>query len=524
MKRVNPVKIILAAAIAILSCSAFASDTIPAPAGYGKFELLQVILPWTGTSNPGSLFEYNMPKTGLIQAGYSHDNSKIRLVQQPETASSYNAATKGYMKVGDLSLFGSFSYSNSRFNGSEYNGTLIFNSRNPYLLGDTVPAMQVREQFDMEGVVSYPLSDRLALGVSATYVSAVGAKQKDPRNKNNISALNITPGIIYNMGKTKVGLSGSWYSTSNEISYSVEGNWNQTLFMLLGLGYYRQEVNISSYSQWYKRDGYSGALQVSHENNGLFMLAELKYDHFKEEARNGSSFRLIDGITGTDDFSLQGLLRLARGRALHFFELDASVMTVSSDEILQRSYTVNKGTYSYDSLATVSWIENKHMVTDIKGALNYSLLVFDDNHNLDFKAGGSVAANYFSTDHYPVQSYGYYNVLNLEATLFAGKLLHLGKMNFTPEIDLTYRANLASDISYVTQTYSLPEMVYHDFYINKANIFGGAISLKLEKQLDQGKVIKSLFLIPEARIALAPGTEAGDLSGYMVSAVAGIIF
>jgi hypothetical protein len=33
-----------------------------------------------------------------------------------------------------------------------------------------------------------------------------------------------------------------------------------------------------------------------------------------------------------------------------------------------------------------------------------------------------------------------------------------------------------------------------------------------------------LFLIPEGRLVMAPGTEAGDLSGYMVSASAGFIF
>ena len=85
-------------------------------------------------------------------------------------------------------------------------------------------------------------------------------------------------------------------------------------------------------------------------------------------------------------------------------------------------------------------------------------------------------------------------------------------------------ANLGSDISYTVQTYSLPEMVYHDYYITKAGVMSGTLSLRLEKPTPQNKFIKSLFMIPEGRYVMAPDTEAGDLSGYMVSARAGIIF
>jgi len=453
-----------------------------------------------------------------------HDDNQIRFIQQPERTTVYHAATKGYMQLGKLSLFGAFGYSNNHYYGSEYNGTLMFNSLNPYLLGDTVPDRQFKEQFDMEGKVSYRLSDRLSMAAAVEYLSAVGAKQKDPRNLNKISYLRLTPGVIYDLGKTKVGLSGSVYTTSNEISYSVEGNWNQTLFVLLGMGYYRQEVNISYYSEWYTGKGYSGALQASHEKDDMFMLAEVKYDHFSEEARTGSSFRLIDGITSTNDISLSGLLQLARGKALHLLTLKGSFRALSSDEILQRSITVNMGTYSYDSLATVSWIENKHLISDVSGALGYSYMVLDDDSNIGFEAGGAIGATYFSTEHYPVQSYGYYNVFNLKGSLFAGKLMHIGSLNLTPRIEVSYRANLGSDLSYMVQTYSLPEMIYHDYYVTKAGMFCGSLSLRLEKQTPENKFIKSMFMIPEGRYITAPGTEAGDLSGYMVSARAGIIF
>jgi len=102
--------------------------------------------------------------------------------------------------------------------------------------------------------------------------------------------------------------------------------------------------------------------------------------------------------------------------------------------------------------------------------------------------------------------------------------MHIGSLNLTPRIEVSYRANLGSDLSYMVQTYSLPEMIYHDYYVTKAGMFCGSLSLRLEKQTPENKFIKSMFMIPEGRYITAPGTEAGDLSGYMVSARAGIIF
>lgn len=522
MNRITSVRLLMAMVATGLGCCAFAQER--APASLSTFEMLPVIFPWMGTSNSAALSEFNLGNMSLAQAGSSYTDDGIKFIQQPEITSSYLAATKGFMQINRLSLYGSFRYSNTGFKGVNYNGTMMYNTFNPYLVGDTVSARQFREQFEMEGKISYKLNDRITFAAGAEYVSAIGAKQKDPRNKNTISSFRINPGIIYDLGNTKVGLSGSFYTTSNELTYKVEGNWNQNLFVFLGLGYFRQEINISSYSQWYSGMGYSGALQASHDNDNLYILAEISYDHFNEEARSGNSYRLIDGITGTDDISLSGLLRIARGKDLHIFNLNASLKAVSADEILQRSYKVNKGTYSYDSLATVSWIENKHMINDINGGVRYSYLLLDSDHNIDIELGGAVGAGYFSTEHFPVQSYGYYNAFNLSGSLFAKKLLRTGRLLVTPGLEVCYRMNLGSDISYIVQPLSIPEMVYHDYFVSKANVIRASASVRCEMPLSQNNFVKSLFLIPQGRWAAAPGSEAGDLSGYMLNIVAGLTF
>lgn len=524
MKNLTALSLLISLIMAGLGDTVSAADTIPVPRGSRAFDLMPFVLPWTGTSNPAALSETNFGNLSLAQAGYCWSDDDIRMIQQPGQSSSYHAATRGYMKLGNISLFGSFGYSNSGYKGVNYNGTMMFDTHNPYLLGDSVSARQFREQFDMAGKLSYSLNERINLAVGAEYLSAVGARQKDPRNKNTISSLRVTPGITYDLGKTRIGLSGSLYTTSDEISYSVEGNWYQNLFVFLGLGYYRQELNVSYYSQWYTGTGYAGAVQASRDLDDLYMIAEVSYDHFTEEARSGSSFRLIDGITETNDISLSGMLRMERRDVFHIITLKGSLKALSGDEILQRSYKINKGTYSYDSLATVSWIENKHMITDLGGEVKYTRLVYDSDHNIDFEFGGALQACYFSTEHFPVQSYGFYNTFNLGGTLFARKLLKTRRLLVTPGLEAGYRMNLGSDISYVVQPLSIPALVYHDYYVSKANVISASASVRIEMPFSQNKFVKSLFLIPQGRWAAAPGSEAGDLSAYMIDFVAGLTF
>jgi len=522
MNKLTSVRILTALIAAGLTSGAAAQENVTAVSSI--FETLPVNLPWTGTSNPAALADYDFGNHSLFQAGYNWQNSEISFIQQPELTSTYFVDIKGYKQLDKLTLFGSFGYSNSGYEGINYNGTMMFNTLNPYLLGDTVSARQFMESFSMVGKMSYRLNDNISLAIGAEYLTAVGAKQKDPRNKNSISLLKISPGLTYDFGRTKVGLSGSIYNTSDELSYKVEGNWNQSLFVFVGLGYYRQEVNISSYTQWYTGRGYAGALQASHDGGDIYLMAELSYDHFTEEARTGSSLRLINGISTTNDISLSGSMKISGGKALHLISVTGSYLAVSGDEILQRSYTVNKGTYSYDSLATVSWIENKHMINDIAGVLSYSYMVFDSDSNIDLELGGDIDVKYFSTEHFPVQSYGFYNVFNIGGNLFARKLFRLGPLMVTPGLEAGYRMNLDSDISYMVQPLSVPDMVYHDYYVSKADVISAAVSVRLERPVSGNKFINSLFLLPQGRWASAPGSEAGNLSGYMVNVVAGLTF
>jgi hypothetical protein len=525
MNRIKSVLVMSALLLGGAGSSVVASDTIPEPSGINVFEMMPLICPLMGTSNPAALSLGNFSNINLAGAGYLFSKDEIKLVQQPEKILNWDVVTKGYMRLGKLALFGSFSYSNSGYHGVMYNGTFMFNTPNPFILGDTVPAKQFKEQFDMQGKISYNLTDRIIFGVDAVYQSAVGARGKDPRHKNTISALRITPGVLYDMGKTRLGLSGSFYTTSNEIDYNIEGNYKKDLFFFKGLGYFRPEYETSYYSQWYTGLGYSGAVQVDHSNGIISTLAEVSFERFTEESHYGSSLRFVDGIAWTNKIGLKTLLRIEGDRGDHFISLKSDYNNTYTDQLTYSQTTVwTESGVAYYLWEIATRKENTYMVSDLSATLSYSYLTFDLTGSPDIDAGVDVTMQAYNAGYYPIEINGTYEFINAGASLHAKKLIKIHSLLIIPGFEVGYILNLMSDISYTPSTYCVPEMAYHDYYVSKADVISAGASVRLELPFSQNNFVKSLFFIPKGSWASAPGTEAGDLSGYMIRATAGITF
>lgn len=513
---------LLFTAIALIS-QVRAEDSIPLAASSRLFEDLPFFAPWYGTSNPASISTFTMETVNLARAGYSMKNEDFRIYNQPAESSSFYAETQGYLEMGKLSFFGAFGYQNNRYQDVIYNSTLMFNSLNPYIIGDTVPDTQLKEGFELSGKASLRMNNRLSVAIGADYNAAVGAKQKDPRNKNNIASLRITPGIIYDIGKFKLGLNGSVYTSSNEILFSVEGNWKRDLFILQGLGYYKVEPDLTSYSELYSGKGYSGGLQASYEAGNISNTAEVQYLYLKEEVRSGSSYRIIDGVATTNSLVFSDMLRIESGSVYHLFSLNGAFSGLSGDEVLQRMYTVRKPTYSYDSLATISWIENKHLLSDVTIKAGYRHIAMSQADEVKSQIGGNLIFGYYSSGHYPLQTYGEMNIMSMTATAFIEKMFISGSMRITPAAEVLYRKNLSADLSFKEQAQSIPEMVYSDYNVMGADLVGISFKLRFERYL-KAKTLRSVYFLPEADMSFASGEESETLTNSFFNLALGLTF
>jgi hypothetical protein len=325
------------------------------------------------------------------------------------------------------------------------------------------------------------------------------------------------------LGKLKLGISGSVFTSSNEISFSVEGNWKQDLFILQGLGYYKDEPEISYYSELYSGTGYSAGIQASYETGSLINTAEFIFNSVKEEARSGSSYRLIDGIATTNSLMFSDMLRIGSGGAYHTITLNGTLSGMSGDEVLQRLYPVRKPTYSYDSLATVSWIEDKHLISDVRVNAGYRYTTLEGKSDIKSDMGGNIAFAYYSSGHYPLQTYGEMETMDLTLSAFINRAYTSGNTRITPGAEVSYRKNMGSSLSFKEQAQSIPEMVYSDFDALKTDLVSGRVSVRVEKFL-AGKTVESLYFLPRFDYVYAINEATETMTCYFIDATLGLTF
>lgn len=504
------------------------ADTLSVRPGGQVFEMLPFISPWLGTSNPASISESFPGNMNRFYAGFMKKHDDLRAVQQPETTTSYKVITEGYKQIGRLTFFGSFGYENAFYDGVLYNGTMKYNTINPYIVGDTVPKVQSKEEFTISGKLNYNLTDKLTLALGADYSSAVGAKQKDPRNKDNILFFKVTPGIIWKLGKLDLGFHLSGFTSSDEVSYSVVGNiGTYNIFIMRGLGYFLEEPDIDSYSEWYKGQGYGAGLQASFKSGNIVNIAEVTLDFSKEEVRSGGSYQLLDGIANTTTIAFSDQFKIYNNGILHLINLNGSLSSLSGDDIIQKSLPVTVETptykYTYYQIKTLNWTKNKQLISDYSFNAGYTFLLPDQHNNVNTEFGADMTLKYFYSGHYPLSNNGYLNSLNLTCRAFFKKGFLSGKVRITPGAEAEYRMNLSSDISYTPMESNIPELVSKDFDILNTSYIKGEISSRVDLPTTW-KFIKSIFVDPSFSYAKAVNSKRGSLSNMFIHASAGVTF
>lgn len=504
-------------------------DSIPQVKKSGLLDLLPVLDPWFATSNPASISRYNLGDINEAETRFIRDHNEVRVIQVPETTTSIAAFTRGYKQMGNLTFFGSFGYSYDLYDGISYNGTMMFDTFNPYLIGDTVPARQTKEELNLAGRASYKLNNRLSLALGADYNSALGARQKDPRNKNNISDFSLTAGLLIDNDNFDFGISLSGYTSYDEVLYRVVGSrWTYSVFKFKGMGFFIEEPDIDSYSELYKGSGFSAALQSSFSVGKALNTTELVFGMSKEEARSGSSYNLLDGITNTMMVSFNNDLRFSRADKVNIFSLSGRMNWLNGDDIRQESKPVIVETptysYTYYQVMTILWAKDKHLLSDFTFSPQFRHIQLADDKSVLREFGAGVTFEYFFSGRYPLQSNGSMTVMNLTGSLYYRQMFEAGRFRITPGAEISARQNMSSDFSLLVGTTDrcFYDMIYGDFQMLQRSYIEGAASLHIDLPMKTGR-LSSLFLDPSFSYLKSIDPET-NLSGNCIYLKFGGVF
>jgi hypothetical protein len=501
----------------------FSADTLNITRSKLYFDNLSVINIWNRSSNPaGLVFLENLKRTNLVEVNYNLDKKELKFPSAPGLTSSFNADTRGLGRLGKLSFSGYFGYKNEQYNNLLYNNTLIFDSDNPYILGDTVGGKQQKEGFILKGAIAYPLSSRISFGVEIDYQNYVGAKLKDPRNKNDISSLVLTPGVILKAGNFAAGISGGPVITNNDISVSVTENAKYSLLQFLGSGYYKPILNIYSYSNTYYGNGYNTQAQLKYEKGNYSNYLVVSFNSLIEEVRYGSSNRLIDGISNRKVLAVYDNQTFKRNNNLHQLDISFKMIQIHGTEVMQHFESVIAGSYHYDTLIIDKWTEGKHIATNYEGSLEYTWSGYKGEQE-SFRMNAGISGEYMSVNHYPVQTNGFQKVINLIPYAEFRKYLIYKSFVLIPELGIKYRTNLLRDKQYVVTKWYEPQFTQLDYIARSSNFIQGKAAITLIKKT-KSKNIPEYFIDLYGKYTYFPVDIAGSAQNILINTTVGLIF
>ncbi|MFO7575089.1 MAG: hypothetical protein R6W67_08025 [Bacteroidales bacterium] len=499
-------------------------DTISTGSSYHFWRLITYDNPWLNQINPAGLSKAGFISSNRAVISYGYSDKDLIFSQEPGLINSYLAYTEGYTSIGNVSFYGAFGYHNEHYDRLKYNNTLIFDPSNPYLLGDTIGGRQRKEGYSLEGSVSVTLSERISAGLSVHYINSTGAKQKDPRNLNRISSLFAVPGVTFSTGNLTFGLSAGLERFNNDVMVSVTENAKYNLFQFMGLGYFKSIRNIYSYSNAYYGSGYRADFQLGFEKPRFSSFTSAGVRSYTEEVRYGNAKRLLDALSETTSISVYSIQTLKGSKSTHNLEIDFRANFTGGAEINQDYVRIVQGLYSYDSLVTLSWVDNRHSIDNLTGRLHYRLVRANKSDSQGFEAIAGVAANYFSSKHFPVENWGFFDVVSLTGNVgFTIPFTPKRGLTLIPDMLGTYRMSLYKDMEYNVQSQSLPEVASTDYQATHYDYLRGDISLT--SLINSGKTGISEYYIKIDYYRSQP-VVSGDITGRNTgfNLLLGIIF
>lgn len=471
-------------------------------------------------NNPAAYGYIPYNTLGNVQGGYNLSKENLHWAQSPGQTNEYLLKTEGLNRIGKVMFRGSFAYNNYQCYDLKYNNTLNFGSHNLYAIGDTINGHQKKEGFSMYGGFSFPIGNNLLLGFNANYNVLNGAKTIDPRNENKISSLALTPGIIFRFGNNTLGISGGPVWRNNTIDVKVMFDVNHNLFKFLGLGYYKIENNITSYSALYEDKGYNASIQLGTTGYSYTILHAISYYTSTMENRTGTYYRLLSGITNSTTIEYRGVIQIRTSQAHQEISAHFSSEKYKGTEIEQG---VKNDINQRDSVYTKFWINDKHIHQQLTGNAEYKISGFKHNLPLKYQFTAGINGYYNKCSHYPIAEYGYYKTLTIEGYINYRHFFGLPVTVVSPKLGLRYRKPFSHDMQYLPiANKSFTDITETDYNYLRVGYIAAEGDLTLLFPV-KNQFINEYFLRMQGSFLYTPDLDKNN-HNYSIALTAGITF
>ncbi|MCQ2162508.1 MAG: hypothetical protein MJY86_04445 [Bacteroidales bacterium] len=252
-----------------------------------------------------------------------------------------SAGAESYSRISDRIVFyGRLSY--SYFKGSGMAGSVLRDMYyNPVTFLEVTPGtegVKTREQYELDGAISYSLSDRWSLGLRMDYESGNNVKTKDPRYRSEWMFMDYDLSVWFRPGdRFAVGASAIYRNTQELVKSHIFGTTDKTYNLGIDRGAFfgTTEAVEGTYGivspsdfQPMTNNFYGGSLQVRYGAYHGVLKGLYRSGRYGFGTSNMPEYFTYSG----PEFSYEGRFLLGGERSLHDIHFGAGAKFISNTE------------------------------------------------------------------------------------------------------------------------------------------------------------------------------------------------
>lgn len=455
------------------------------------FRLFELNNPWLQTDNPAGLHQLDSIFPGHLYMGLNFEAGDYKSVYDGLNKREANLAGRSYKKINETIVYGEFRYNNGRERNLKYsdvnNPSLVY----PYMLVDTFGSTNYqRENFFLQGALSLPVNDVLALGTNVSYNVGVSSQDRDPRPLNKTLNLMVSPGLIWSVKNMKMGAHFNYAYYTDEMEVQViQQDVTHAFFQLHGLGTFVYH-NDKSFFRLYQRNTYGAAMQFETKLGKLLYLGTMEASSHKlsvDDGRAGGggnwSYLKNDAVLHGRDWKITQAI--GRQAYLRKDQLDIRLdrqIRLGSEFIQQQEQT---GGADLEHWVTYGQ-EDKFYSEESKLELAYSQIRFSDKKTIHSVFYFSARSTWFKEQYYwPNLLQDYQNVVVKSSYL---KAWDIQKHGLSVEGTVSYQKNVSEHQDLINSNYIVQKISVPNFRYLIDDVLAAGLSVSLETPMVQNRV------------------------------------
>lgn len=323
---------------------------------------------WLMSDNTAGI-TYNIGKgPGYVDLGYGISSGDYRTILEGENVDRWGLSTASYTRVGRINFYGSFTYKNETETGTRWRGMWHAMGNSPLVIGDSIGGDYDKEYYHLVGRMGSSSSNgRFRWGIGVDYGSGSGAKERDPRPRNYVMNMGVFPGVIYDFGAIKTGISLGFIHSKEEIDYTVENDQEHSFFQFRGMGFFHVFKEKKHFRQL-KQNCYQGAFQLYIPViSGIRNLTQIQYESSKQEVEDGKNIVKNGGDYKQENLALKSVFTKEKAFSVQRLIFNAQMDEGDTWEYEQELKEVIQGKFQWVTFAQSRRFNRK----DYVGSIDY---------------------------------------------------------------------------------------------------------------------------------------------------------